>query len=235
MLAGVPDAGAVTACAVALPVVDSLVRAPSVFAELVPGDALLDPCGDGADPDVPPLGDDGPVVVLPKPVALLPLKFPVVSPPVCPVPLDTLVPVSFDAPPVSPCFPAVVPLIPLPVPYPLSPVPFESVGEGDVGLVGAAGRVADWPVDLVSSPAPDDVLTDCVFGGIVSGFSTVATCSFGDQAGSLVGTTAAFVPAPFGAPVDPVPFCADRAPAALDTDGEWAAVIAYVCHCAFHP
>lgn len=78
-------------------------------------------------------------------------------------------------------------------------------------------------------------LTACVFGGIVSGFCTVATCSFGDQAGSLVGTISldpdddSVVPSP-----DPIDAWVTPL-VAFDPGAGWAAARAYACQRGFSP
>ena len=173
----------------------------------------------------------------PDSVALPPTAFPPIPVPVSPDPLDEFTPVPLDAPLVSLCPPVCPPPRPAPLPYALSPFVFVSLAEGVTSLEGVRVDVIGVPPDLGALPAlvPVDVLTTCVFGGMVSGFCTVVTCSFGDQAGSLVGTIsldpeeAAVVPSldPGDDLVAPL--------AAFDAGAGWAAARAYACQRGFSP
>jgi len=173
----------------------------------------------------------------PEEVALPPAEFPPIPVPNSPDPVDEFTPVPLDTPLVPPCPPVCPPPGPAPLPYALSPPALVWLVGGVPPLEGECEDVTGVPPELGALPAlaPVDVLTACVFGGIVSGFCTVATCSFGDQAGSLVGTISldpdddSVVPSP-----DPIDAWVTPL-VAFDPGAGWAAARAYACQRGFSP
>ncbi|MDI9258813.1 hypothetical protein [Alicyclobacillus sendaiensis] len=234
---GSPDAAFATPCALA--------RGDSVLAGLVPVDALLVvACGAGdalmalpvGAEDCPPVA--GPVLPLDAPgeVALPAVELPICPAPVSPDPVDEFRPVPLDIPLVPPASPAGAPFEPAAFPYALSPpAPVAFAGGApppEEEGVEVEGGVPEW--GALFALVPVDVLTVVVCGGMVSGFCTVATCSFGDQTGSLVGTTSWVPDEPVVPSPDPVDACV--APfVAFDLGAWWAAARAYACQCGFSP
>lgn len=234
LLAAAPVEDETVCCDVAFCSGEGVARGACVPAELVPCDVPFVACCGVAvlvelvcDGWPPACGVELPPDV-PVDVALL---FGAFAPDPAPVPSDppeALKPVALDELLVSP-----VGAPPRSVPFPYAPPPLALVSPCDAVAWPEDDCVAevDVPVAIGEVPelVPVDVLTGCVFGGIVNGFCTVATCSFGDQVGSLVGTMALDPDA--GAAVSLPDPGDDRCPppVELELSAGWAAARASVC------